>query len=153
MKTLANILWHIPFLGFVLAIIVWLVGLLLTITIVAAPIGRGMMEHGKFLFAPFSKSMVRTKDMKAQENPAWKAWSTVVTIVYIPIGILLAIFNIIQIVGLFASIIGIPFALPLARSLGTFLNPVGKKCVPLAVAAEMSKRADQAAIDKHLAEG
>ncbi|MCW5775741.1 MAG: YccF domain-containing protein [Phycisphaeraceae bacterium] len=41
MRTLGNILWHFPFFGFVNAIIVYFFGLLLTITVVAAPIGSG----------------------------------------------------------------------------------------------------------------
>ena len=39
MKTLGNILWHFPFFGFISAILVFLLGGLLTITVVAAPIG------------------------------------------------------------------------------------------------------------------
>ena len=37
----------------VTATLYWLFGALLTITIVAAPIGLGLMEYGKFLFSPF----------------------------------------------------------------------------------------------------
>jgi len=52
MRTLGNILWHFPFFGFVNAIVVYLFGLILTATVVAAPIGLGLMRFGKFLFAP-----------------------------------------------------------------------------------------------------
>ena len=48
MAALGNVLWHIPFLGFMNAIFTYLVGLLLTITVIAAPIGLGLMETGSF---------------------------------------------------------------------------------------------------------
>jgi uncharacterized membrane protein YccF (DUF307 family) len=48
MRAVGNVLWHFPFLGFVSAIFTYLLGLLLTITVVAAPIGLGLMEFGKF---------------------------------------------------------------------------------------------------------
>ena len=37
MRTLGNIIWNIPFLGFVTAALVFLIGLLFVVTIIAAP--------------------------------------------------------------------------------------------------------------------
>ena len=51
----------LPLLWFPDAIAVYLVGLLLTATVIAAPIGLGLMEFGKFLFAPFGRAMVSKK--------------------------------------------------------------------------------------------
>jgi uncharacterized membrane protein YccF (DUF307 family) len=133
MRLLGNILWHIPFLGFVNAIIVYSVGLLLTVTVVAAPIGLGLMEFGKFLFFPFGHEMVDKSELNVQQNKAWKTYSTIVMILYLPLGIIFAILAVLQIVGLFITIIGIPVALVIAKSLGTYLNPVNKKCVRSAV--------------------
>ena len=129
MKTLGNIIWHIPFLGFVNAITVYLIGLLLTATVIAAPIGLGLMEFGKFLFVPFGNEMVSKTSLDEKQNPAWRAYSTIIMIIYLPFGICLAIAAVFQVVGLFFSIIGIPAAIVVAKSLGTYLNPVGKKCV------------------------
>lgn len=150
MKTLGNILWHIPFLGFVTAIIVYLFGLLLTITIVAAPIGLGLMELGKFLFWPFGNSMVSKDDLNIEQNKAWKAYSIIVMILYFPFGLLFAIIGIFQVVSLFLTLIGIPAAIVVAKSLGTYLNPVNKKCVSSAVADELERRKAKEQIDKHL---
>ena len=150
MKTLGNILWHIPFLGFVNAIIVYLLGLLLTLTVVAAPIGLGLMEFGKFLFAPFGHAMVSKSDLNVEQNAAWKAYSTIVMILYLPLGIFLSIVAIFQVAFLFFTIVGIPVALVVAKSLGTYLNPVNKKCVHGAVVSELDRRKAQGQIDKHL---
>ena len=150
MRTLGNILWHFPLFGFVQAALTWLLGLILTITVVAAPIGRGLMEYGKFLFAPFSKSMISRSALNEKQNDAWKAYSTIITVIYIPFGLVLAIIAVLQIAGLFASLAGIPLAIVLAKSLGTFFNPVNKKCVPQAVAAELERRASAGAVERHL---
>lgn len=150
MKTLGNILWHIPFLGFVNAIIVYLFGLLLTVTVIAAPIGLGLMEFGKFLFAPFSHAMVSKADLNVEQNKAWKTYSTIVMILYFPFGLVLCVLAIFQVVGLFITLIGIPPALVVAKSLGTYLNPVNKKCVQQSVRDELDRRKAQVEIAKNL---
>jgi uncharacterized membrane protein YccF (DUF307 family) len=150
MRTLGNLLWHFPFFGFVSAILVYLLGLVLTATVIAAPIGLGLMEFGKFLFVPFGQAMVSQSALKVEQHKAWKAYSTVVTVLYLPIGFLMSVLLAIQVALLFLSIVGIPAALVLAKSLGTCFNPVGKTCVSQAVADELDRRKANAAIDKYV---
>ena len=149
MRTLGNILWHFPFLGFVNAIATYLMGLLLLITIIAAPIGRGLMEFGKFLFAPYSYAMVKESALRPEKTSTggsriWKAYSTIILFIYILIlGIPLSLMVIFQIAGLFITIVGIPVAIVMAKSLGTYFNPIGKKCVPIAVVQELERKKAQ----------
>lgn len=150
MKTLGNILWHIPFMGFISAIFVYLFGLVLTATVVAAPIGLGLMELGKFLFSPFGHAMVSKDDLNIEQNQKWKMYSTIVRVIYFPFGLLFAILAIFQVVFLFFTIVGIPVAIVVAKSLGTYLNPVNKKCVHSAVADELERRAAQAEVSRQL---
>jgi uncharacterized membrane protein YccF (DUF307 family) len=117
LRTLGNILWHFPFLGFITAAFYWLLGLLLTLLVVTAPLGLGLMEFGKFLLAPF--------------------------------GVVFVIVNALQVFALCLSIVGIPVALVIAKSLGTVFNPVNKVCVPSEVAEEMARRNAHAEIDRH----
>jgi uncharacterized membrane protein YccF (DUF307 family) len=149
-KTLGNILWHFPFFGFVSAIVIYILGLILTVTVIAAPIGLGLMEFGKFLFVPFGNAMVSKSALNIDQNKTWKTYSTVVMILYLPIGIVMSVILAIQVFLLFISIVGIPAALVLAKSLGTCFNPVNKKCVSQAVADELDKRKAAAAIDKYV---
>lgn len=130
MRTLANIIWHIPFLGFVTAFWTFIVGGILTLTIVAAPIGLGLIQLSQFLLTPFSMQMVSRNTLNRRQNRLWQAYGFIVSILYFPIGLVLAIITICQIVGLFFSIVGIPVAIVLAKSLGTFFSPVNKVCVP-----------------------
>lgn len=147
MRTLGNILWHIPFLGFVSAFITFVIGILLTVTIIAAPVGVGLIEYSKFLLAPFGKVMVSKNDLNIERNSAWKAYSTLIMIIYFPFGLIFAIISIFQIVGMAITIVGIPVAIVMAKSLGTTLNPVNKKCVSVAIVDEMQRRKAVEAID------
>jgi uncharacterized membrane protein YccF (DUF307 family) len=149
MRLLGNILWHIPFLGFLNAIASYLLGLLLTITVVAAPIGLGLMEYGKFLFAPFSYSMVSKSDLNMDQNILWQSYSILVMIIYLPLGLILAIVGFFQAISLACTIVGIPVAIVVIKSLGTYLNPVGKVCVPVAVVEELDRKKAQDEIDKY----
>jgi len=150
MKTLGNILWHFPFLGFINALLTFLLGGLLVITVIGAPIGLGLIQLSKFLLAPFSYSMVNKKDLNIDQNALWKSFGIIVRILYFPFGLILAAFTIMEIAGLFVSLAGIPMAIVLAKSLSTFFNPVNKKCVPVAVSDELQKQKAQNQINKHL---
>lgn len=150
MKTLGNILWHFPFFGFISAIIVFLLGSLLTITVVAAPIGLGLIQYSKFLFWPFGNAMVSKSSLNVEQNKYWTLYSKIVMILYLPIGLIFTICAVLQVAGLFISIIGIPSAIVIAKSLGTYLNPVNKVCVPSAVVDELDKREAQKKVDQYL---
>lgn len=150
MRTLANILWHIPFLGFLSALGTFLVGGILVLTVVGAPIGLGLIQLSKFLMAPFSNAMIDKSDLKTDQNELWRAYGFLVRIIYFPFGLILAITTIFQIVGLCLTIIGIPVALVLAKSLGTYFNPVNKTCVSKAVADEVAFRKAGVHVDKYL---
>ncbi len=140
MRTLGNIIWHIPFMGFVSAFFTFLIGGLLTITVVGAPLGLGLIQLSRFLLTPFTSSMIRKSDLKTDQNKLWLAFGIFVRIIYFPFGLILSIITIFQIAGLFLSIIGIPVALVLAKSLGTYFNPVNKICVPIEVEDEIHRR-------------
>ena len=128
MRTLGNIIWHIPFLGFLNAIFVWILALLFAITIIGIPIGKGLFEFGKFLFFPFGHKMINSN--KNNDTILVSIWNPFVSIIWILcFGIWIWIYMIFQIVGLFMTIVGIPVAIVLAKSLNTCFNPVDKICV------------------------
>lgn len=130
MRTIGNILWHFPFLGFVDAVIAFLFGGFLVITIAGAPLGLGLIELSKFLLTPFSSEMVDKKDLGIKDHELWNIFGVFVRILYFPVGLLLAVITMVQAFLLLVSIVGIPVALVLLKSLGTIFNPVNKKCIP-----------------------
>lgn len=131
MRTIANILWHIPFCGFLNALYALFVGFLTTVLIIPAPIGLGLMQYAKFLMFPFSTKMVHVSETGEKRNPLWAAYSLIIMILYLPFGLVAFIFGLVQCVGLALTIVGLPLAYIIFKSLGTYLNPVGKICVPV----------------------
>jgi uncharacterized membrane protein YccF (DUF307 family) len=148
MRTLGNIIWHIPFMGFVSAFFTFLIGGLLVLTVVGAPIGLGLLQLSRFLLTPFTMSMISRRDLRHDQNKLWLAFGFLVRILYFPFGLILAIITIFQIAGMFLSIVGIPVALVLAKSLGTYFNPVNKVCVPVEVVDEVHRRKARAYADR-----
>ena len=133
MQILGNIIWFLM-LGWILAIATYVIGLILTLLVITAPIGLGLMEYGKFLFLPFTHYMVKKDSFDNKSMTAYKMLGIVYILVF---GIWLFISGIFAIIGYFVSIIGIPCAILLAKSLGTLFNPVGKVCVTKDIADEM----------------
>lgn len=130
----------------------FIIGGLFTITVIGAPIGLGLIQLSKFLLTPFSSAMISRDDLQVEQNKAWKYFSLVIRILYFPFGLILATINIIQVGLLFISIVGIPVAMVLAKSVGTYFNPVNKKCVPMAVKEELDQRRARADVAKHMGE-
>ena len=83
MRTLGNIIWNFPFLGFVTAAIVFLIGLLFVVTIIAAPIGLGLIQYSKFLLLPFSYDMVSKSELEgeADKNILWQTYGWIFLII------------------------------------------------------------------------
>ncbi len=107
-----NILWHIPFGGFVFAFFYLIYGVVMCCTIVFYPIGLGYLQLAKFMLSPFSNVMVSRDDYAAlrgeKRNVVNAAYTKLIYILYIPFGIVAAISAVGAIVGSFCSIVGIP---------------------------------------------
>ena len=148
MRILFNVLWHFPGLGFISALLAFILGLIFCATVVLSPIGTGLLEFGKFLLAPCSRQMVRRSEVAAQyRSGTWRVWSTVLWMIYLPFGVLLSALLIVDTVLMLAAAIPTIIFIPaagfhayiIAKSLGTALNPVGKKCVGYLVADEAKR--------------
>jgi len=150
MRTLGNIIWHIPFLGFVSAFFVFLGGCFWSLTIVGLPIGLGLFQYSRFLLSPFGHAMVSNADLGKKRSAVWATWSTIIRILYFPFGLIGAIALCFQVAAMFVSIVGIPVALVLAKSLGTVFNPINKSCVSSAVLEELERRQAAESVKKHL---
>lgn len=154
MRTLGNILWHIPFCGFLRSICYAIGGLFWCITIIGIPLGMGLFQLSLFALAPFTQGLVSRADLEIltgeKQNSFVKGWSLVIRILYFPFGLFLAIITIFTIVAEFLSLIGIPCGLVEAKALSTIFNPINKKCVPRAVAEEIERRKSNNSLNKYL---
>lgn len=144
MRILGNILWHIPFLGFVFAFFYCLWGLLLCCTVILLPLGLGYFQMAKFMLAPFTHRMVPKKDLvwlgRQESGVAMKTFSLVIRIVYFPFGLIASVSAIFLIVAEFITILGIPSALVWAKLLSSIFNPVNKVCVSVEEANLIARR-------------
>ena len=150
MRLLFNIVWWVLF-GWLVALVFYALGVVLTLLDITAPIGLGLMQYGKFLLAPFSMEMVSEAkfQLDADKNSAWKAYSGIVMIVYVlcadiwlALGVALSAF------AQAITVVGLPNAYVLAKSLGTVFNPVGKRCVSKTVSDELKRRAASQKVDE-----
>ena len=90
---------------------------------------------------------MKKSDLVETRSKAWQTYSTVIMILYLPLGLALSVVAALQVIGLCITIIGIPVGIVIAKSIGTYFNPVDKKCVSQAVADELERTKAQAQID------
>lgn len=155
MRSVANFLWHFPFFGFISAFFNFVLGSIFVMTVVGAPIGLGLIQYAKFLLAPYSNAMIsksqlekHQKDAK-EEHKALTIFNTIVSVCWIPFGIVFAFFSALQGIGLCLSVIGVPVGVVVLKSLRFYFNPVNQICVPRAVSEELEKREDKTVLNKY----
>lgn len=138
-----NILWHFPFFGFLFALFYALFGAILCCTMVLYPVGLGFFQIAQFLLSPFSSALVSRKELdlvRPQErSTAATAYSTIITVLYFPFGLIAAAGALFAMIGEFLSIIGIPCGIVWFKALPAIFMPVDKVCVPKAVADEIAR--------------
>nr|MDE6854029.1 hypothetical protein [Muribaculaceae bacterium] len=153
MKTFLNIIWYFPYFGFLLAIPMALFGLFWCITIVGLPLGLGMLQIAKFLLFPHTHSLVSKKEVNAlrgqEQNPLWRLFNIIVTILYFPIGLFVAAAYLGAALINFITIIGIPNGLVIVKMLGAVFNPVNKVCVPDCVSEHIQKSKDAQRLSRY----
>lgn len=144
MKQVGNVLWHFPFFGFISASIAYILGLLLVALVITAPLGLGLMEIGKMLFAPYTRELVDEKLLKSykekEHNDAWDKYKTIIKIIWFIPGFFLFLATFFQGLFLCITIIGIPVGLVAIKTSFAYLNPIGKKCVDKVIKDELDRR-------------
>ena len=156
MRVLGNVLWHIPGLGFIPAILAFIIGFVLSITVIFAPVGLGLMELGKYYFAPFTRILVNRKDIEGESTGALEWLTTITTVLYFPIGVVLLVLSVLSmflscimaVITIIAIILLVPYLLATANSLITILNPAGRKCVNYIVSEELERTKAKELLDE-----
>ena len=119
MKTFGNIIWFILG-GFICALLYWIVGLIMCLTIVGIPFGVQLFKIGKFVLFPFGHDLVAGPNNGGYINIAFNIlWILIgwweIALSHLTFGLCLC-----------ATIIGIPFGIQHFKiAIGTLL-PFGK---------------------------
>jgi uncharacterized membrane protein YccF (DUF307 family) len=131
MRTLGNIFWFVFCGGFIVGTVYALLGLLLCVTIIGIPIGKAMLQYSKLMYLPFGKAIVKETFVKGTENVhiIRKIGGFILNLLWLPIGSILFLLTLPQMVASAISIIGIPFAIVLARSSIFLFAPIGAKVI------------------------
>ncbi|MFG1461725.1 YccF family protein [Xanthobacter sp. DSM 24535] len=146
MRTGANILWFLLG-GWILALIWWAAAVLMTISIIGLPWARACWEIGLMNLMPFGRDVISHSELTGSSSAGLKIFRLLANIIWLPLGLILAVAHIIHGCLMFITIIGIPLGLQDFKLAGISLFPVGKRVVSkeLLTAARTANAQDQLA--------
>lgn len=139
MSTLGNIIWFL-FGGIILAILWFIAGLIMFITIIGIPWGRACFTIAQFNLCPFGRELINRKDLTGQDDIGTGTLGLIGNILWFLLaGWWLAIGHLLAACACAITIIGIPFALQHLKLAAISIAPIGKTIVKkhLAEAARM----------------
>lgn len=144
MRTGANILWFVLG-GWAMALMWWAAAVLMALSIIGLPWTRACWEIGLLSLAPFGREVISHAELTGQQSGGLAAVRLIANILWLPLGLVLAIFHLLHAVAMFITIIGIPFGLQDLKLAALSLAPVGKRVVTveLADAARAAGARDQ----------
>ena len=122
MSCLGNVLWLLLG-GIVIAILYWIAGLLMCITIIGIPFGVQLMKFGTFALFPFGREL---RDCSGETG----CLSTIMNVIWILCGWWeIAVVHAVAALLLCITIVGIPFAMQHFKIAIASLFPFGKEIV------------------------
>ena len=140
MRTLLNILWNVPGLGFVVAFLWVLAGLLMAVTIIGLPWAKACFTLANFTLAPFGRELVSRRDATGRESVGTGGLGLLANVVwFLFAGLWLMIAHVVAACACAVTIIGLPFAWAHLKLAAAAMAPVGKIVVPAGVANEIDR--------------
>jgi uncharacterized membrane protein YccF (DUF307 family) len=144
MRTLLNILWNVPGLGFVAALLWALAGVLMAITIIGLPWAKACFTLANYSLAPFGRELVSRYDVTGHPSLGTGDLGLLANVIWFLLaGWWLIVLHVVAACALAITIIGLPFAWAHLKIAAAALAPVGKVVVPTEVAVRIDRdRAD-----------
>jgi len=140
MRTLLNILWNVPGLGFVSAFCWALAGLLMAITIIGLPWAKACFTLANYTLAPFGRELASRYDVTGRTSLGSGGLGLLANIIwFVFAGWWLMLMHVAAACLSAVTIIGIPFAWAHLKLAAAAIAPVGKIVVPTGVAAEIDR--------------
>jgi uncharacterized membrane protein YccF (DUF307 family) len=140
MRTLLNILWNVPGLGFVAAFLWVLCGLLMAITIIGIPWAKACFTLASYTLAPFGRELASRRDVTGRESIGTGGLGLLANVIWFVLaGWWLAVVHVIAACVCAITIIGVPFAWAHLKLAAAAIAPVGKIVVPNQVATEIDR--------------
>jgi uncharacterized membrane protein YccF (DUF307 family) len=140
MRTILNILWNVPGLGFVAAFFWALAGCLMALTVIGLPWAKACFTLANYTLAPFGREVVSRRDVTGRYSLGTGGWGLVANLIwFLFVGSWLTLIHILMACAAAITIIGIPFAWAHLKLAAYSIAPVGKVVVPSGVAAEIDR--------------
>jgi uncharacterized membrane protein YccF (DUF307 family) len=135
MALLLNILWNIPGLGFIPALMWLAAAAVMAVTVIGLPWARACLTLAGYSLLPFGNTIVTTEQLTGRPTLGTGPLGWLANIVWFLVaGIWLCIAHLTLAVGAAVTIIGLPFAWAHLKLAAASLAPVGKRVVPNGVA-------------------
>lgn len=149
MALLLNILWNVPGLGFIPALLWLLAAAIMAITIIGLPWARACLMMASYSFAPFGRRLVSAEDLNGFGTIGTGPLGWLANLIWFLLaGIWLCLSHLTLAVSTAITIIGLPFAWAHLKLAAASLFPVGKRVVPNAVADAVELGRGQAAWER-----
>jgi uncharacterized membrane protein YccF (DUF307 family) len=140
MRTLLNVLWNVPGLGFVAAFCWALAGMVMAITIVGLPWAKACFTLANYTLAPFGRELASRRDVTGHESLGTGGLGLLANVVWFLLaGWWLIVLHVVAAGVSAITIIGIPFAWAHLKIAAAAMAPVGKIVVPTEVAVEIDR--------------
>ena len=140
MRTILNILWNVPGLGFVAALFWVLAGVLMAITIIGLPWSKACFTMANYTLAPFGRQLASRYDVTGLTSLGTGELGVIANVIWFLLaGWWLIVLHVVAAVACAVTIIGIPFAWAHLKIAAAAMGPVGKIVVPAEVAAEIDR--------------
>jgi uncharacterized membrane protein YccF (DUF307 family) len=146
---LLNILWNVPGLGFIPALLWLLAAVVMAITVVGLPWARACLMMAGYSFLPFGRRLVSREDLSGVPSIGTGPFGFIANVLWFLLaGIWLCISHLTLAAAAAVTIIGLPFAWAHLKLAAASLFPVGKRVVPNDLADAVEFGRGRAALDR-----
>jgi len=140
MRTILNILWNVPGLGFIAAFFWVLAGVLMAITVIGLPWSKACFTMANYTLAPFGRELASRYDVTGRASVGTGELGLIANVIWFLLaGWWLIVLHVVVAVACAVTLIGIPFAWAHLKIAAAAMAPVGKIVVPTEVAVEIDR--------------
>ena len=140
MRGILNLLWNVPGLGFVAALLWAVAGLVMAVTIIGLPWAKACFTLANYTLAPFGRELASRYDVTGYASIGTGGLGVMANVVWFLLaGWWLIVLHLLAACACAVTVIGLPFAWAHLKLAGAAIAPVGKIVVPGAVAAEIDR--------------
>ncbi|MCQ4161122.1 YccF domain-containing protein [Roseomonas sp. GC11] len=150
MALLLNILWNIPGLGFIPALLWLLAALVMALTVVGLPWARACLMLASYSLWPFGRSLVTVEELTGRPSLGTGPLGLLANLLWFLLaGLWLCLSHLSLALASAVTIIGLPFAWAHLKLAAASLFPVGRRVVPAELAEAAALRRGEAALQRH----